>query len=188
MIRILSIFIFSFFTIPIMAQEAILDGTIPVVGKPFDFVILVDGKLPSNLTGEFSFFKDTTLHVISFENNYGRMNFLSKDLSVFDSLADSTEINMVIAFEEPVAPYSYKKHLYNLNDQLLFIKKYRVITVANFKKSKTYHIHRIMDFIATTPQWRKEYGCYRKFLKKVYRGVYPRYISKLGKDKPHPVY
>lgn len=172
----------------ISAQERPVFDGIPT--SP-DFIILIDGKIPLALSIEMSWGEITERQTLFYHVYYNSNILLSNDLSVLNTISDTTTIQMDIIFEEALDYLSEVKHTYSVCVKWGLLKRTKIITVTNLNKNKTkYYIHCIYEPpLKEEVIWKKEYGNRRRFEKKVFKGIYPlSYYRSSNKGKSRPIY
>ena len=172
--QITLIFMFCMLIASTFAQEgATFDG---LDTEPLSFVVLIDGKMPLDLTVEVSW-GATEKQILTYGIYYNNRILLSHDLSTLDTLSGTTDMHVKIFFTEALGYEKDKKHVYNFDLTWGTLQIVRIVTITNLnKKNNLYYVHFILAPPDEMPvKWKKEYGNRRKFEKRVFEGIYPFY-------------
>lgn len=161
--------------------------------NPFNFTVIIDGKLPSEV-----------LVIIKYDNNifgdsivrniYYRKSLPQDDIPIqmCECISDSMQIFVEYRFLEPIGPWSYKTHSYKDTLSWKTFKMIEVVCINEIKKKP--HIYYIyyklqspyyMDILYT-----RKYGHKRRFAHKIFKGLYPySYTFPIRRgDKSYPIY
>ena len=161
--------------------------------NPFDFTIIIDGKLPSEVTvimkNDNNFFGDSIVRTIYYRKNLPQNNI---PIQMCESFSDSTLIYVEYRFREPIGPWSYKTHSYRDTLPWKIFKMIELVCINEIKKKPNiyYIYYKLQSPYYMDILYKKEYGNKYRFAKRIFKGLYPHSytIPERRGGKTYPIY
>ena len=163
--------------------------------RPFNHVIMINGKLPQYTTTILKFYKNSNLDSVVCEHTYGCTTSCTCHLSeLCKDMHDSSLVFVEYRFEEPIGPWNeYKTHSYKDTLYWGVFKGIELVCINEMnKKRHTYYIYYALEapWIVEVKYSPQLHISNRRFQKQIYNGLFPSgyTIPEKRGGKSHPRY